>query len=165
MHTLVIGISLALVLLIIPILSDIVVRARDRRDEMKWLIKYGIQVEARIIQVRTMQDWKMSERWYRDSWTGNLKRERTWKMFYLIMAQWVHPQTGRSYTSSTRICSDSMSKPVEGDSGIVWFDPHNPERAYLNLQDRGMELHNSMNEASTFRKENWHERSTSEHAF
>jgi hypothetical protein len=156
MHTLVIVISLVLVLLIIPILSDIVVRARDQRDEMKWLIKYGIQVEARIIQVRSMQDWKMSERWYRDSWTGNLKRERTWNMFYHITAQWVHPQTGQAYTSSTRICSDSMSKPVEGDSGIVWFDPHNPERSCLDLRDRGMELHTAMNEASTFTKEASH---------
>ena len=154
MHPIVIGISLALGLVIIPILSDIIVRVRDRRDARKWLIKYGIQVEARIIQVRSMQDWKMSEGWYRDSWTGNVKRERTWRMFYHITAQWVHSQTGQSHTSSTRICSDSLSKPVEGDAGIVWFDPHNPERSCLDLRDRGMELHKSMNEASTFRKEN-----------
>jgi hypothetical protein len=154
MHPLVIGISQVLGLLIIPILADIIERASDRRHDTKWLIKYGIQVEARIIQVRSMQDWKMSERWYRDSWTGNVKRERTWNMFYHITAQWVHSQTGQSYTSSTRICSDSMSKPVEGGSGIVWFDPHNSERAYLDLRDRGMELHNELNEASTFTKEN-----------
>jgi len=153
MHPIVIGISLALGLVIIPILADILERARDRHDTRKWLMKYGIRAEARIIQVRTMQDWKMSERWYRDSWTGDVKRERTWNMFYHITTQWVHPQTGHLYTSSTRICSDSTSKPIEGDPGIVWFDPHNPERSCLDLRDPGMELPHAMNEASPFTKE------------
>jgi hypothetical protein len=165
MHPLVSGISLALGLVFIPLLVDIVERTRDRRHTRQWLIKHGIFVQAQIIKVRTMQDWKLGERWSRDSWTGDVKRERTWHTFYHVSAQWVHPHTGRLYTVSTRICSDSMSRPVEGGPGIVWFDPHNPERAYLNLRDCGMELHNSINEASTFRKENWHERSTSEHAF
>ena len=159
MHPLVIGISLVLGLLTIPILADIIERARDRRHDTKWLIKYGIQVEARIIHVRTMQDWKMSEGWYRDSWTGNVKRERTWSMFYHITAQWVHPQTGQSHTSSTRFCSDSMYKPIEGCPCIVWFDPHNPERSCLDLLYRGMELHNAMNEASTFTKKVAHAKS------
>ena len=46
MHPLVIGISLVLGLLTIPILADIIERARDRRHDTKWLIKYGIKVEA-----------------------------------------------------------------------------------------------------------------------
>jgi hypothetical protein len=141
MHSLILGISLLLGLVIIPLLADLVERARDRHDARKWLIKHGICVQARIIQVRMMQGWKMSERWYRDSWTGDVKRERTWCTFFHMTAHWIHPQTGRLYTSSTRICSDSTSKPNEGDPGLVWFDPHNPERSCLDLLDHGMELY------------------------
>jgi hypothetical protein len=150
MYLLVIGISLALVLVIILLLADLVERALDRRDERKWLIKHGMCVEARILEVQTMQDWKVSERWYRDSWTGNVKRERTWTTFDHVTAQWVHPHTGRLYTASTRICSGSGRKPAEGGSGMVWFDPQNPERSCLDLPDQDMELSTTMNEAGHF---------------
>jgi hypothetical protein len=154
MHPLIIGISLALGLVIIPLLADFRERARNRRHERQWLIKHGVRVEARIIQVRTVQDWQLSERWSRDSWTGEVKRERTWRTFYHITAHWVHPRTGRLHTASTRICSASAYKPVAGGTGVVWFDPHNPERSCLDLPDQGKELnYHAMKETTPFGKE------------
>src|SRR6266566_2821886 len=89
---------------------------------------------ARVIDVQVRQDWRYGERWYSDAWSGDLKRQKTWQTNYDVTAQWVHPHTGYTYISSTRAWSeDCTSKPVEGDSGVVWFDPNNTARSCLEI--------------------------------
>ena len=132
MSLLMIGLVVTVSLVIVPsVVLNIVECVSNRRD----VRCDGVRVMATVIDVQVKQDWRYGERWYRDAWCGDLKRQKTWQTYYDVTAQWVHPQTGRTYTSSTRIWSnDCTSKPVEGGSGVVWFDPNKPERSFLDLQ-------------------------------
>jgi hypothetical protein len=132
MSLLMIGLVVAVSLVIVPsIVLNIMEHVRNRRD----VRCDGVRVMATVIDVQVKQDWRYGEGWYRDAWSGDLKRKKTWQRYYDVTAQWVHPQTGCTYISRTRIWfDDCTSKPVEGGSGIVWFDPNNPERSCLELQ-------------------------------
>ena len=132
MSLLMIGLVVAVSLVIVPsVVLNIVEHVRNRRD----VRCHGVRVIATVADVEVKQDWRDGEGWERDAWCGDLRREKTWQTYYDVTAQWVHPQTGHTYIASTRIWSDdSTSKPVEGSSGAVWFDPHTPERSCLDLQ-------------------------------
>jgi len=132
MLLLMIGVVVTVSLVIVPsIVLKIAEYVRNRRD----VRRDGVRVMATVINVQVKQNWRYGEGWYRDAWSGDLKRKKTWQTYYEVTAQWVHPQTGHAYISSTQIWSDDCaSKPVEGGSGTVWFDPNNPERSCLDLQ-------------------------------
>ena len=132
MSLLMIGLVVAVSLVIVPsIVLNIMEHVRNHRD----VRCDGVRVMATVIDVQMKQDWRYGEGLYRDAWGGDLKREKTWQTYYGITAQWVHPQTEHTYLSRTRIWSDDCtSKPVEGDSSAVWFDPNKPERSCLDLQ-------------------------------
>ena len=74
------------------------------------------------------QNWKDGEGWCRDAWSGELKRERIWQTYYDITAQWMHSQTGQSYTCHSTIWSDEVAKaPSKGDTMLAIIDPHDPQ--------------------------------------
>ncbi len=113
------------------VVLNIVQHVRNRRD----VCCDGVQVMATVRDVEVKQDWREGEGWERDAWSGDLQKQKTWQTYYDVTAQWVHPQTGHTSITSTRIWSnDSTRKPVKGSSGVVWFDPHTPERSCLDLQ-------------------------------
>jgi hypothetical protein len=131
MSLLIIGLVVTVSLVIVPsVVLNIIGFIRNRSD----VRRDGVRVMATVIDVQVKQDWRYGEGWYRDSWSGDLIRQKAWQTYYHVTAQWVDPKTGHTYISSTRIWFDhSTSKPVVGGFGIVWFDPKNPERSCLVL--------------------------------
>jgi len=115
--------------IIVVILVLFIVQLKKNREheqkDTEWLKQHGIRVAATIMNVQTKQDWKYGEGYDRDPWDGDLKRQRTWCMYYEVSAQWTHPQTQQVYTVQGKLWSDSIDKiPVEGDDLQVIVDPH-----------------------------------------
>lgn len=141
MSLLMIGLVVTVGLVFVP---SVILHSRECMRNSHDVRCDGIRVMATVIDVQVRQDWRYGEGWYRDAWSGDLKRQKTWETYYDVTAQWVHPQTGRTDTSNTRIWSNyCTSEPVEGASGVVWFDPDYPERSALILQTTRMGLNNA----------------------
>ncbi len=123
------------VMISLLIISSIVLTIIEGMSNHRDVRRDRVRVMATVIDVQMKQDWRYCEEWERDVWSGDLKRKRTWQTYYDVAAQWVHPQTGHLYTSRIHIWSNGCtSKPVKGDSGAVWFDPHNLEWSCLDPQ-------------------------------
>src|SRR5579863_2210727 len=81
-----VAVSPALVLLIT---KSIKYQASNGRDKTL----YETSVKAIVTDIQTKQDWKYGEGWYRNAWDANLTRQKIWQTYYVITAQWIHPQT------------------------------------------------------------------------
>src|SRR5712691_325298 len=128
-----IGLVVTVSLIIVPsVVLDIMEHMRKSHD----VRCDGLRVIATVRDVHVKQDCRFGGGGIvRDAWSGELQRQKTWQTYYDVTAQWVHPQTGYTYISSTRVWSeDCTSKPVEGASGVVWFDPNNSVRSCLEIQ-------------------------------
>lgn len=97
---------------------------------------HGIQVLAMVTDVQVRQDWRYSERYYRNPWNGNLEREKTWQTYYVIAAEGVHPQTQQEDTFYCKVWSTDMAeKPTRGMS--LWMTvPPRASRSWFNLFEK-----------------------------
>ena len=116
-----IGIVVAMSLVIVPCLVWYIIRRRrNEQTEVEWLKSHETTMKATVIQVQAKQNWKYGERYHRDAWDGELRREKTWQTYYHVTAQWMHPQTKQNQLfhhdvwSGDRIPVSFIGKSVGG---------------------------------------------------
>jgi hypothetical protein len=127
MSPLLIGSSAVVSLLLLVSLALVMMRkARNARD--------GVQrpmgdraVLATITDVQIRQDWKEREQWERSPWDGRLVKQKTWRTYYEVTAQWLHPQTKQSCTFRSKFWFDEIAKtPTVGGAMTIIVDLRHP---------------------------------------
>ena len=121
------GFAVAICLLLVALI------AKSLKDRM-WAAQndrlYESPLKVMVTDIQTKQDWRYGEGWYRNPWNGNVARERIWQTYYVITAQWIHPQTKRMQSFCWAVWSNSMpKKPVIGDRVLVTIEFDNSDAA------------------------------------
>ena len=94
----------------------------------------NILMEATVINTQTQYGWKEGERWQRSAWGGELEREKTWQMYYVITVKGIQPETKRLCTFYHTVWADELDKvPAKGNLVQVLVDARHPERYSIDL--------------------------------
>ena len=131
-----IGITVVMSLLIVSFLTlTIMKQVRHAPDEVERPVRVGMLVVATITDVQRQQNWKDGERWERNPWTGNIARQKTWQICYDVTAQWLHAKTGQRFAFRSTVWADEIAKtPTAGDTIVVVFDLHHPQRSCVDFR-------------------------------
>ena len=132
---LIIVITLAVSLIIIPINVRNIRRNRRSTKGTNWLEEHGKRIIALVTEVKTAQDWKYENGYQWNAWEGGYQHPRKWQTFYDATARWTDPQTKLNYIFHAKVWSDELaSKPATSNTVSVLFDPRHPERYYVDVQ-------------------------------
>jgi len=89
----------AVVITTVILTAFLVLKRRRHRGKAArkraWLQQHGTTIVATVTEVQYKQAWRYGERWHRNTWNGNLERDKTWQSYYDVTAKWVHPATKR----------------------------------------------------------------------
>ena len=127
------------IVVILPIVASLALAitgyVRNAHGDVQWPRRDGTSVLATITDVQIKQGWKEGERWERSTWDGNLVRQRTWRTYYDVTAQWMQSQTKQSYTFRSKVWSDDVAKtPTAGDTIVFIVDLRHPQQYAVDLQ-------------------------------
>jgi hypothetical protein len=116
------------IIVVALILLTIIMRSASRHTKV-------IQAIATIVDIETQYGWKEGERWERSAWGGDLQKERTWQMYYVITAKGALPETQHLRTFHTTAWADELdSTPAKGNQVQVQVDARHPEQYSIDLQ-------------------------------
>src|SRR5215469_460942 len=120
MTLLLIGITTVVSLLFLAFVALAVIRkARNPRDDVRLPMQDGARVLTTITDVQIGQDWKVGERWERNSWDGSLVKQKTWQTYYDVTAKWFDARTKQSYFFRSKVWSDDVAKqPTTGQTVV-----------------------------------------------
>jgi hypothetical protein len=136
MTLLLIGISAVVSLLFLAFLALAIIRkVRNAHDDVRLPMQDGARVLTTITDVQIGQDWKMGERWERNTWDGSLVKQKTWQTYYDVTAKWDDARTKRSYFFRSKVWSDDVAKkPTTGQTVVFIADIRHPHRSAVDVQ-------------------------------
>jgi hypothetical protein len=135
MMLLLIGINAVVILFLAFVALAIIRKVRNARDDVRLPMRDGARVLTTITDVQIGQDWKVGERWERNSWDGSLVKQKTWQTYYDVTAKWVDAQTKRSYFFHSKVWFDDVAKkPTPGQTVVFIADIRHPDRSSVEVQ-------------------------------
>ncbi|HEU5374656.1 MAG TPA: hypothetical protein VFV38_04380 [Ktedonobacteraceae bacterium] len=101
-----------------------VTRAVKRASNITWLKKHGRRITATVTEIQTKRESRQVP--YS---TGEGMQYRTeMQTFYVVVAQWVHPQTRQPYTFRSERHARYPKHCTPGSGISVLIDPATPQR-------------------------------------
>jgi hypothetical protein len=106
-----------------------VIRATKRASDITWLKRHGRRITATVTEIQT----KRESRQVPYTTARGMQYRTESSTFYVIVAQWVNPQTRQTHVFHSERRAFYPKKYAPGSSISVLVDAQNPRRSFVEV--------------------------------